>query len=189
MKPAGVLLAAVLLVSRPVSAAEAEGGHASSATLWKSLNFAVLAAGFVYLIRKAGRPYLRSRTREIQQAIAEAARLRQEAEARAAEMDRRLGNLAAEIDELRAQARREMAQEEQRLKAETERLIARLQLSAELEIASTAKRARQELQAHAAQLALELARAKIRQRMTPEIAAGLIDAFVENLTRAAGRLH
>lgn len=188
MKAAGVLLAAVLLAPGAGCAAEAEGGHATSSTLWKSLNFAVLAAGFVYLIQKAGRPYLRSRTRQIQEAIAEAGRLRQEAEARAAEMDRRLSNLAAEIEELRAQARRQMAQEEERLKAETERLVARLQHSAELEIASAAKRARQELQAHAAQLALELARVKIRQRMTPEIAAGLIDAFVENLGRTAGRL-
>lgn len=187
MKPARRLLAMVLLVGGAAFAAEAEGGHATSSTLWKSLNFAVLAAGFGYLIHKAGRPYLHSRTRQIQQAIAEAARLRQEAEARAAETDRRLNNLAAEIEELRSEARRQMEQEEQRLKAETERLMARLQRGAELEIASAAKRARQELQAHAARLALELAREKIRQRMTPEIAAGLIDAFIEKLGRPAER--
>ncbi len=186
MRPVGALLAGAFVAAGAALAAETEGGHASP-TLWKSLNFAVLAAGLGYLIHKAGRPYLRSRTREIQRDIAEAARVRQEAEARAAEMDRRLGNLAAEIEDLRAEARRQMEREEQRLKAETERQIARLEQSAELEIASAAKRARQELQAHAAQLALELARKKIRQRMTPEIAAGLIDSFVENLDRAAGR--
>jgi len=190
LRPAGAWLLAAWLAAGSALAAEAEsGGHGANTALWKSLNFAVLAAGIGYLLYKAGRPFLRSRTSEIQRAIAEAARLRQEAEARAAEMDRRLANLAAEIEQLRSEARRQTAQEEERLKADTERLIARLRHSAELEIASAVKRARQELQAHAAQLALELAREKIRRRMTPEIAAGLIDSFVENLGRAARRLH
>jgi len=179
------LLAAALLVAAGLTwAAEgATGEHHGNPTLWKSLNFLVLAAGFAYLVRKALRPYLASRTQAIQREIAEAARLREQAEARAAETDRRLANLNAEIEKLRAEARREMDEEERRLKAESERAIARMQASAELEIASLTKRARQELKAYAAELALKLAREKIRRRMTPETAYALVDSFIHNLDR------
>lgn len=178
-------LATLLVVAAGLAlAAEgAAGEHHGNPTLWKSLNFLVLAAGFGYLVQKALRPYFASRTRSIQREIAEAARLRAEAEARAAETDRRLANLSAEIDRLRAEARREMEQEERRLKAESERAIARMQSSAELEIASLTKRSRQELKAYAAELALKLAREKIRRRMTPEVAHALVDGFLHSLDR------
>lgn len=182
------MLAAWLLLGAGLAfAAEGGGEHHGNPTLWKSLNFVVLAAGFGYLIKKALRPYLASRTESIQREIAEATRLRAEAEARAAETDRRLANLDAEIEKLRAEARREMEEEERRLKAESERAIARMQSSAELEIASLTKRARQELKAYAAELALKLAREKIRQRMTPEIAHALVDNFVHSLDRRPRR--
>lgn len=183
MKRLAVLGAGWLWATGWLWAAGAAGEHHGNPTLWKTLNFLVLAAGFGYLVRKAVRPYLASRTAAIRQEIAEAARLREEAEARLAETDRRLANLNAEIEKLRAEARREFDEEERRLKAESERAIARLQTGAELEIASMTKRARQELKAYAAELALRMAREKIRARMSPEMAHALVDSFVHNLDR------
>jgi F0F1-type ATP synthase membrane subunit b/b' len=184
----GAFLTVALLVAGAAVGADGEDGeHHDSSTLWKSLNFVVLAAGLGYLVRKTAGPYFRSRTADIQKGIAEAARQRQESEARAAEMERRLANLGAEIEKLRSHARHEMEEEERRLRTETARLFARMQSNAEMEIASAGRRARRELQAHAAELALELAREKVRQRMTPEIAGGLVDAFVRDLGEAARR--
>lgn len=183
MKRLAVLAAGWLWATGPLWAAAGAGEPHGNPTLWKALNFLVLAAGLGYLLRRAVRPYFAARTEAIRREIAEAARLREEAEARSAETDRRLANLNAEIERLRAEARREMDEEERRLKAESERAIARLQTSAELEIAALTKRARQELKAYAAELALQMAREKIRRRMSPEVAHALVEGFVHNLDR------
>ena len=147
----------------------------------KRQTFIILAAALGYGISKAGGAFFRGRTQEIQKGIVEATKLREDAEARAAEMDRRMENLGAEIESLREKAKTEMATEQQRASDETEHLLARMQANAEQEIASTAKQARKQLRAYSTELALELARRKIHDRMTPAVAGGLVDSFVEDL--------
>ncbi|MCW5980729.1 MAG: hypothetical protein KIT09_21795 [Bryobacteraceae bacterium] len=166
----------------------AEEEHHDSSTFWKTVNFAILAAAIGYGMAKFGGAFFRSRTAEIQSGIAEATRLRQEAEARAADMERRMANLSAEVEELRRAAREELEAEERRFAAETEQLVVRMQANAEQEIASAANQARKELRAYSAELALELARRKIQSRMTPELADDLVDAFVRDLDRLPQRV-
>ena len=72
---------------------------------WKWANFAILAAGLGYLIRKHAPAFFEQRSLEIRQGIAEATKAKQEAEARAAAMERRLASLESEIASLRAGAR------------------------------------------------------------------------------------
>ena len=181
-----ILLVLAGLCAGPILAAEhGEGGEeeATHVDLWKTVNFAILAAGLGWATKKYGGPYFRGRTKKIQQDIVEARKLKQEAEARAAEMERRMANIEAEIEELRESAKGEIAAEEQRLKAATEQSVARMKASAEREIASAAKQARKDLKVFAGELALELARQKLRDRMTSEVSARLIDSLVDDLPR------
>ncbi len=164
--------------------AQHEGGHGggqASMTGWKWANFALLAGGLGYLIVKKAPAFFRDRTAEIQQGIAEAARLKADADARAAEIEKRMAALDAEVAALRAGARQEMEAENERLRAETEHQLAKVQAQAEQEIASAAKAARLDLRAHAAELAIGLAEQQLRVRMTAEAGRGLVAGFVKDL--------
>lgn len=170
-----------------------EGGHGAvdhgKVDLWKTINFAILAAILGWATVKFGGKYFRGRAEKIRQGIDDAKQVRAEAEARAAEIERRIANLDADVEELRRQAKGEMAAEEARLKAESERTIARLRANAEQSIASASKHARKELRVFASELALRLARQKIVERMDAGADATLIDSFVEGLEQVQRRVN
>ncbi len=172
-----------------ISPCFAAGGDHSNTLLWKTINFVILVVVLGYGISKVAGKFFRSRTAEIQAGILEAQRQQREAMARAAEIDRRMEQLGAEIEELRSNAASEMKAEGARIEEETTRMAARLEDYADQEIAAALKQARKELRAHAADLALEMARERIRARLTPETEAGLVDAFSEQLARPKGGTH
>ena len=155
--------------------------EADHVQLWKTFNFVILAVGLGWATRKYAGAYFRGRTRDIQQDIVEARKLKEEAEAKAAEMERRMANLDTDVKQLQETAKSELAAEEVRLKVATEQSIARMKTNAEQEIASATKHAQKELKAFAGELALDLARQKLRDRMTSEVSSKLIDSFVDDL--------
>lgn len=182
------LMLAVSVMVLPGASAPA-GAEAGNELFWKTANFILLVILAVYFLRKPLRKFFQSRTEEIRKGITEAARIREDAEKRAAEMDRRLKNLDAEIASLRESVGKELAAEQSRWKTETEQSLARMQANAKQEIVSAAKQARQQLKAYSTELALELAREKIRTRMTPEVSRRLVDSFVDELGRLPRRVN
>ncbi len=182
----------------PALAQHAEGGkaeehgeaqHGGGMELWKWANFALLAGGIGYAVRKNAGPFFARRNREIRKSMIEADELRAEADAKLSEIDTRLANLEAEIASLRQEAQREDSAEGERLREETAVEIAKIQAHAEQEIAATTKSALLELKRYSAALALELAEQKIRARMTAETEDLLIRSFVENLAQPAWRVQ
>jgi F-type H+-transporting ATPase subunit b len=163
------------------SRGEDSGQHGDSGIWWKWANFAILAGGLGYLIAKKAPAFFESRTHAIQKDILEARAMREQAEAKAAEIQRRLDNLSSEVDGLRHAGREELAAEEARLRAETAESIRKIKARAEQELAAAVKTASQELKSHAADLAIELARQKIRSRMTAQIDDSLVRSFVTDL--------
>ena len=126
------------------------------------LNFAVIAALFVW----AGRKYLpgmfRDRTAAIQKAMQEAQKASEEARRKLAEIEARLQKLDVEIGMMRDQAEKEGAVDEARIQATAEEDARQIVASAEQEIAAAAKAARRQLTAHAAELAVGIAAKQIR---------------------------
>lgn len=126
------------------------------------LNFAVIAAIIVW----AGVKYLpgmfRDRSTAIQKAMQEAQMASEEARRRLAEIESRLMRLDVEIAMMRDTAEKEGAAEETRIQAAAEEDARKIVASAEQEIAAAVKAARRELTAHAADLAVGLARKQIR---------------------------
>ena len=126
------------------------------------LNFAVIAALFVW----AGRKYLpgmfRDRTSAIQRAMQEAQKASEEARRKLAEIETRLQKLDVEIGMMRDQAEKEGAVEEARIQATAEEDARKIVASAEQEIAAAAKAARRQLTAHAAELVVGIAAKQIR---------------------------
>ncbi|MCL4852980.1 MAG: hypothetical protein KJZ78_16600 [Bryobacteraceae bacterium] len=168
---------------KAVEHAAAEEHDTGNITLWKIVNFALLAAGLGYLTKKFGLPLFQARTLSIQSGIAEASRLRQDAEARARELEQRMASLATEIDHMRENARQEISAEADRVRMETEQQLSKVQAHAEQEIEAAAKASRQELKAYSAELALRLAESRIRARLTPDTQDALVDSFIADLER------
>jgi F-type H+-transporting ATPase subunit b len=169
----------------PAHAAEAPHGEAAAehgpSIVWKWANFGLLAGGLGYLIGRHAPAFFRSRTEEIQKGMADAARIKRDADQRVAEVERRLATLEQEIATLRSGAVEEMAAEAKRIQDETARQLAKTQEQAEQEIASAAKTARKELKAYSADLAVSLAEQKVQSRLTPAVEQSLIDTFVSEL--------
>jgi len=151
-------------------------------TGWKWANFAILAAALGFLVVKNAGPYFASRSAEIRDGIEDAKKLRAEAEANAAAIDARLTNLGGEVEAMRKNARDEAAQEGARIRQETERELAKVQSHAGQEIASAVKAAQIDLKNYSAQLALDLARKKVREQMTPADEDSLVRSFVSDLS-------
>ena len=177
----------VLIFVLFAAAASAQGAKSESSAEvsvgWQWANFAILAVGLGYLMWKMLPPFFRARTEQIQHGILEAQKQKQEAERRAAEMEARLAALGDDIEKFRAQAHFEMEQEAARIAEDTRRQHEHALRQTDLEIETATKVARRELRAFAAQLALELAEARIRARLTPAVERALFEDFAGGLAR------
>ena len=178
---------AILVAQEPAekSAGEATEHSTEVSPIWKWANFAILAVGIGYGMAKGLPPLFRSRTKEIQQGIAEAQQMKQDAEKRSAEMDARLNSLGADIEKFRTQSAAEMQQEGDRIGRETAAQIKKIEQQAAVEIESVGKTARRQLKEYAAELALGLAEERLRLRIDGAAESALVDDFVRDLERKA----
>ena len=196
MRRIGLLVLALCLLpaARPAAAQEPAGGAEHSGALakeesWaekhelelKIANFVILAGLIGYFIGKNAGPFFAGRTAGIRKDMDESLRQSKEAEARAAEVDRRLASLEAEIAAMRAESDREIKAETERMSRLASQEIAKIQTQSEVEIAAAGKAARMELKQYAAELAVDLAARKIRDRMTPAAQDALVKGFVQKL--------
>jgi F-type H+-transporting ATPase subunit b len=178
------LILLVLMTGATLAAQEAQGGGSAEPSMtWKVVNFAILAIGLGYLMVKTLPGFFHSRTSSIQEGIAEAQKVKADAERRAAEVDKRVSALGADIENFRAQSRAEMEKEGGRIRQETAATIQKLEQQAQVEIESAGKTARRELKAYAANLALDLAEQRVRARLDAGTEDGLVENFVLDLKR------
>jgi len=147
-----------------VRAVAAKTGLSKEAVYWifNVINFAILAAGGIWLVRRAMPHGFAPRTAEIQRSIEEARKASAEASTRLSEIEGRLSVLDKEIEEIRRAAEADFSAEEQRIKADAERDAQHVVVAAEQEIAAAARTAQRDLKAFAAGLAVDLAEKKIK---------------------------
>jgi len=155
-----VLLATAGFASE--SGAHADKGAQLKDFGWRVLNFAVLVGIIVWALKKADiRGSLAARQVEIEKSLKDAESARDAAEAKLIEYSGKLDQASKEIDELHAAIIREGEQEKNRIiseaKSAADRIVAQAALSAEQETI----KARNELRAEAARLAVEIATGKL----------------------------
>jgi F-type H+-transporting ATPase subunit b len=167
----------------PSKTAASEGEQGDSMIWWKWANFAILAIGLVYLIGKNVPPLFRKQSDEIKSALAEAAKIKQEAAAYASSVEARLANLQKEIQQLRETAHAEMTAESERVRRETEHHLQRIGEQSAQEVALMTRGAKDELRKYAAELAIGLAEQRIRSRMNPATQEKLANGFLSDLHR------
>jgi len=152
---------------------------------WGWINFALLAGGLGYVIKKNAGPYFAQRSLEIRKGMADAEAARAASDAKVAEVDRRLANLQTEIEALRRGAQQEAEADAERVRREAAAEVAKIQSHLAGEIASAAKSATLELRRYSADLALALAEQKIAARMSPQTQDRLVGSFVTAMAHTA----
>jgi F-type H+-transporting ATPase subunit b len=160
-------------------------GHVSASLdfLGQVVNFLLLFGGLFYVLRKPAKALLAKRTDDVGESIRRAEADRTTSEAKAAASRAKLAGLEDEVRSLQAEAeaegRRESARIAEAARAEAERLK---KLTGQ-ELDAQVRRSVQELKAYAASRATDLARERIRRRLTPEAQAALIERSIDRLIR------
>jgi F-type H+-transporting ATPase subunit b len=170
----------VLVAAPALRASGAEGGHEE--TIWpmvgKIVNFAILAGTVFYFGRKPIAGYLASRKDQVRSDLVAAEAMKKTATAQIAEMDAKLAALPTELEALKARGRDEIAAEQQRIRQLADAERARLIDQATREIGQRARLAERELVEHAANLAVEVARTRIKTQITDADQARLVDRYL-----------
>jgi F-type H+-transporting ATPase subunit b len=153
--------------------------------LGKIVNFVVLFGALVFFLWKPVKAMLAKRTEDIRATLEEARQARASAEAKLAEAHDRIASLEAEVARIKALAEAEASAEKERIRQTAETEAARIRTLAQQDIEARLKAGVRELKAYTAELAAELAEARIKAQMTDDLQAALIDRSIEQL----GTLH
>jgi F-type H+-transporting ATPase subunit b len=158
-----VLLASVGFASEGGEAAHhVDSGAQMKDFGWRVLNFAVLVGIVVWALKKADlKGSLAARQADIEKNLKDAEEARDAAEAKLREYSVKLDQAAKEIDELHAAIVREGEQEKARIIAEAQSAAQKIVTQAALSAEQETVKARNELRAEAARLAVELATGKL----------------------------
>lgn len=179
-------LLGVALLSSPMVALAAGGetgggeGHGAN-TLWHAINLILLLGLLAYVARKPLQEFFSSRRREIEANLERSASLLADAERRLGELNRRMQRLDDEIAEIRESARQRAGVERDRILADAKTAAERVRRDAGAAIEQETRRARADLRDEATTLALDLASDLLRQRMTAEDRARLVDEFIQQI--------
>ena len=151
--------------------------------LWKFVNLAIFVGAGMYFLRKRINQRLLARRDAIQQELVAARTEREQALAKLADAESLLSRLDDDVRTVHQQANQEAEQERKRLAAGTERELEKLKQQAQREIERADKIARKELREYLAKRSIELARASLRDRMSPEDDTLLIKESIGELRR------
>ena len=183
---------ALFLVGTACCAAYASGGehHVDSGVLLKDflyrvLNFSIVVAILVYFLTKPLKKGLAGRRENIEKALQEAQKAKEEAEAKFAEYDRKLTQATEEIAEISDAIRREGELEKQKIIENAKSMAKQIETDAEKAAELEVAKARAALQQEAAQLAVGIAEDLLKKSFSKDDDARLIDEYMKKV----GELH
>jgi F-type H+-transporting ATPase subunit b len=161
-------------------AAEHHGGSLWS-LVFKWANFLILFGGLGWMLKAPLMNFLESRRQEITEGLVKATEARQQADKKMAEVEARLAHLDQEIRQLKEQALQQAEEERLRILEGAHQEAKKILEMASTEIEGLKKAARQELKSHVAQLAVQLAEARLKSAIGPAENQKIIDRFVHDL--------
>jgi len=161
------------------------GGHNIMGTVWQIINFLVLVGILVFAIKKADvKGLLKARRDGIEKSIKDAREAKEMAEKALAEVEERLKMKDHEIEKIvsaaKASGEREREETIETGKKMSEMILEQARTNIQFEL----EQARAAIKAEAVELAMELAKKKISDRMTPEEQKKLIE---ESLAKLEGK--
>ena len=145
------------------------------------VNFTVLVLLIAWVIRKKGNPALAARRAEVEKELAEAKRLRAEAEARHMETATRLEKLDQEMVEIRADMIKAGEAERDRIVAQAEEKAARMRKDTTFLIEQQIKQLRKDLTRQAASAAVVAAEELLQKSTTESDQDQLAESYLNRL--------
>jgi len=167
---------------------QSDHGELSISSLFKSrefqgtlINFIVLVGLIAWVIRKKGNPALAARRAEVEKELAEAQRLRTEAEKRHMETATRLEKLDQEMVQIRGDMIKAGEAERDRIVAQAEEKAARIRKDTSFLIEQQIKQLRKDLTQQAANAAVVAAQELLQERTTDADQDQLAEAYLNRL--------
>ncbi|MCK4337087.1 MAG: ATP synthase F0 subunit B [Candidatus Aminicenantes bacterium] len=168
-------------------AVSAEGEHperhgsGSSGFIGKVLNFLILFGGLAFILRKPMSRFLRERIEGVKVDLEETRSSRKEKQKNLKNIHNRLKKVAEEARSIKQEAENIGKKDRERILQEASIEAVRLKESAKQDIELLSQFGIQELKAYTAEVAVTIAREKIRKNMRPESQAILIDRSIKKL--------
>lgn len=149
------------------------------------VSFFLLVFLGVYFLRAKIRAGLSARKREIEEAVAEANRVRAEAEAKKAELEERLAKLDDELATVRAELQKAAETERDRIVQEAEAKAALLRKDTKFQIEQRMKQLREDLTRETVVAAVRAAEKVLADKTTAADQQRLADAYLAELAKVA----
>jgi F-type H+-transporting ATPase subunit b len=167
-------------------------GHVSASAIFADgkfraslVSFGLLVALGVYFLRQKIRAGLTARKREIEEAVAEANRVRAEAEAKKAELEQRLARLDEELATVRAELKKAAEAERDRIVQDAETKAALLRKDTKFQIEQRIKQLREDLTRETVLAAVRAAEKVLADKTTAADQQRLADAYLAELAKVA----
>jgi F-type H+-transporting ATPase subunit b len=148
------------------------------------IDFLVFVAILVYFGRKPIAAMLDSRYKQVVADIEEARALRESAQARFDEYKARLEHLEDELAAMLTDVRKGTRTEVTRILADARATSERIAAEESARLTQEAKRIRENLAAHAASLALQLAEEELKRSLTPDLQQQLVARTLDELEQS-----
>lgn len=163
-----VILALVLVAPAFAAAAGQEGGSIWDfwKLFWKVVNTIVLIGLLVYFMHKPLAKFLANRTAQVRNDLEEARAAREAAERTIKEYEIKIAGMEKELEKIRAELRRASQMESDKVVANAERMAQGMIDAARVAADQEVRKARAALQGDASRMALEMAEAIIRDKIS-----------------------
>ena len=166
-----------------MSTDESHGGSGAGELVGKAVNFVILFGGLIFVLYKPLKAMLGKRAVDIQEDLAGANSRRGEAERKYAESTSRLSGLEEEIRLIKEEAEEEGRLEKERISRAAAAEAEKIKKYTDQEITELLRGGLQALKSFAVERATDIARERIRERLTEKDQAALIDKSIERLKK------
>ncbi len=163
--------------------AEEEGGHVSLFDEYKGkvLNFAILVVVLVWFTRKPLKDFLKKRTELIEKTLKEAQEAKDLAQKALSAVEDRLKLKDKEIEEIMSRSKSSAEREKELLVKQGEQMREKILEQAKNNIDYELRLAKESIKAEAAEIAVELAEKKLKEKLTKEEQIKLIEESLKRM--------
>ena len=149
--------------------------------LFKVINFLILMAIFIKVLKKPVGNFLRNRQSKVRQALEDAEKARVEAGRKMQEYERRLAHIDEEIDEIHRTLKEEGEREKARIIQEAERMAEEIKAQAQATTEQEIRVAQQILREEVADLAVQLAEDILKKSVSKSDQKKLVEQYVDQM--------
>lgn len=178
-----LLFLGVILVVLSVTCAFAssEGGESQwtmAKQIWRVVNTIALLALLVWALKKPLVNFFSERKTKIEEDLAEAQRLKEQAEELIREYEGKIAGMEQELTKMRAELQKAAESESQKVVANGERMAAAMIEAAQVTAEQEVRKARETLKNEAVTLSIELAEALIREKINEDDRKRIVEEYL-----------